>query len=99
MFRHVVMFQWDPETSAAQQAASIAAMREMAEEIHDLGMLSIGVDAGLAPGNFDIVVVADFADQDDYLRYTKDPRHTDVVRDYIKPYVASRAAVQSGDAG
>jgi hypothetical protein len=94
VFRHVVMFQWKPDTSAADRQAAVDALRAFGEQIRDLGTLSVGPDAGLSPGNFDAVVVVDFASSDDYLTYASDSRHIEVVTTYIRPFLQTRAAVQ-----
>ncbi len=95
MFRHVVMFRWQAGSTAEQRAAAVAALHEFAAAVVDLGVVSVGADAGLAEGNFDCVVIAEFADQDGYLAYAADPRHRDLVANHIGPILGSRAAVQS----
>jgi hypothetical protein len=95
MFRHVVMFRWQAESTAEQRAAAVAALHGFAAAVADLGVVSVGADAGLAAANFDVVVIAEFADQDGYLAYTIDPRHQELVTTYIAPILGTRAAVQS----
>ncbi|HEY9390327.1 MAG TPA: Dabb family protein [Mycobacteriales bacterium] len=95
MFRHVVMFRWDPATSAHDRDAAVEALRRFGQDIADLGTLSVGSDAGVSPGNFDVVVMVDLPDRDTYLRYARDPRHLSVVDRYIKPHAQARAAVQT----
>jgi hypothetical protein len=93
-FRHVVVFRWQPESTAEQRDAAVAALARLKDEVADLGRLSVGLDAGLAEGNADVVVVADFADSDAYLTYQSDPRHTTVVTEYLRPIIAERVALQ-----
>ena len=93
-FRHVVMFRWADDASAEQRTAAIDALEQLREEIADLGSLTVGVDAGLAEGNADVVVVADFPSQDAYLAYAADPRHQKVVQSYLRPIIAERVALQ-----
>ena len=45
-------------------------------------------------GNFDFVVVADFASADDYLVYRDHPLHRALISERIAAHVAERAAVQ-----
>jgi hypothetical protein len=94
-FRHVVMFRWAEDTSAADRDAAVEALRAFGEQIADLGRLQVGTDAGISAGNFDTVVVVDFADADAYRRYATDPRHLDLIARHIKPFLAERAAVQT----
>lgn len=93
-FRHVVMFRWTAESSAEQRAAAITALQEFGREVADLGRLAVGTDVGLAEGNFDAVVVVDFAERADYLAYANDPRHVKVVGEHLRPILAERVAVQ-----
>jgi hypothetical protein len=93
-FRHVVMFQWAAATTAEQRTAAVDALHSLRESVAHLCSLRVGTDAGLAPGNYDVVVVADFPRASDYALYVEDPGHQRVVREYLGPYIASRAAVQ-----
>lgn len=94
-FRHVVMFRWAEGTADADRDAAVDALRAFGEQIGDLGRLQVGADAGVSAGNFDVVVVVDFADAVAYRRYVVDPRHVGVVERYVKPFLAERAAVQT----
>ncbi len=93
-FRHVVMFRWADDAPADRRDAAVEALRHLGEEVADLGTLSVGVDAGLAEGNADVVVVADFASREDYLAYAQDPRHQKVVQEFVRPVIAERVALQ-----
>lgn len=93
-FRHVVMFRWADDAPADRRDAAVEALRHLGEEVADLGTLSVGVDAGLADGNADVVVVADFASREDYLAYAQDPRHQKVVQEFVRPVIAERVALQ-----
>ncbi len=95
MFRHVVMFQWTDETTASDRAAAVQALRAFGDDVADLGRLSVGADAGVSAGNYDAVVVVDFATREDYRSYANDPRHIAVIETSIKPHLAARAAVQT----
>ncbi len=53
-----------------------------------------GPDAGVSEGNFDYVVVADFASVDDYREYATEPGHQALIDELIRPNIAARAAVQ-----
>jgi hypothetical protein len=93
-FRHVVMFAWAEGTTTSQQEEVRARLAELPAVIPEVGSLSLGTDAGVNPGNFDFVVVGDFADRDAYIAYRDHPAHRAVVDGYIKPILDRRAAVQ-----
>lgn len=94
MFRHVVVFSWTPEATAEQRDAAVAALRRWGEQARGYGTLTVGVDAGLAEGNGDVVVVVDLPDQQTYAAYAADERHEALVRDHLRPILGSRCAVQ-----
>lgn len=94
-FRHVVMFRWSNSSTTDDRERAIKGLTAFALEVRDLGTLRIGVDAGLAEGNFDVVVVADFSDRETYLSYAADPRHRAMVAEYLAPVTSARAAVQA----
>lgn len=94
MFRHVVMVSFTPDATDAQKEALREGLATMPEQIPEVWGYRFGDDAGLAPDNFDFVVVADFEDQDDYLAYRDHPAHQKLVADLLRPIVARRAAVQ-----
>lgn len=94
MLRHVVMFQWAPEASADQREQAVAALRAWARTAEEFGEVTVGEDAGLREGNYDVVVVGDFADVETYQAYAQDPRHLALITDTITPLLGQRVAVQ-----
>lgn len=94
MFRHVVMFRWSPEATDEQRQEAHAALSRLAGEVAGLGRLTFGPDAGLAEGNFDVAVVADFPDRGSYLAYAEHPAHIACVTSYLRPILSQRTAVQ-----
>jgi len=93
-FRHVVMFAWAEGTTTGQQEEVAAKLSELPAVIPEVGALSLGTDARVNPGNYDFVVVGDFASRDDYIAYRDHPAHRAVVDGYITPILARRAAIQ-----
>jgi Stress responsive A/B Barrel Domain len=93
-FRHIVMFEWAEGTTTGQQEEVAARLAELTAVIPEIGTLSLGTDAGVNPGNFDFVVVGDFAGRDEYIAYRDHPAHRAVVDGYITPILGRRAAIQ-----
>ncbi|GAA1544751.1 Dabb family protein [Actinomadura kijaniata] len=93
-FRHVVMFRWAEGTTTSQQEEARVRLAELPGVIPEIRGYSLGHDAGVNEGNYDFVVVGDFADRDDYLAYRDHPAHRAVIDEYIKPIMDQRAAVQ-----
>ena len=98
MFRHVAMFEWVEGVTPEQIAAVGEALFPLPAIIPEIRSFRFGPDAGLAEGNFDYVVTADFDDVDGFRAYRDHPDHRMVARQVIGPILAARAAVQF-DAG
>ena len=49
---------------------------------------------GSSPGNADTVLIADFPDAEAYSRYAADPVHQAVLTEHVRPFLATRSAVQ-----
>lgn len=94
MFRHVVMFRWNDDVDAAHVDATSAALTRLGESLPEIRSYRHGSDAGLTDDNFDYVVVADFASQDDYVVYRDHPDHRTLIDEHIAGRIATRAAVQ-----
>ncbi|MGY1806800.1 Dabb family protein [Blastococcus sp. SYSU D00669] len=94
MLRHVVLFTWSDAADAERRAATLAALRRLPEDVGGMTAFAVGDDAGLREGNADTALVADFPDVGAYRRYAADPVHLAVIEEHVKPWVATRSAVQ-----
>lgn len=94
MFRHVGLFRFTDEATAAQRQAVFDELSRLPAQIPELVSYVIGPDAGLATGNFDFAVTADFDDRAGYEVYAAHPAHQAVAAAYVRPILAERAAVQ-----
>lgn len=94
MFRHVVLFKWHPGSSQERIDALHEELRRLPERIPGVRGFVFGTDAGLFSDNYDIAVVADFDDEEGYLRYAKHAAHVDFVERVASPLLAQRAAMQ-----
>jgi len=94
MFRHVVLLRWKPEATPEQRAAVETGLAALPGLIPQIRAYTIGSDAHVNDGNYDLVVVADFDDVDGYLVYRDHPDHRAVIREHITPILAERAAIQ-----
>ena len=94
MIRHVVMFRFRDDADAAERQAVHGAIATMPEATGVTEAYAIGPDLGLAEGNFDFVVVGDFADQAAYESYRDNAEHQRIVAEVIRPAVSDRAAIQ-----
>jgi len=93
-FRHVVMMRWADGVTEAQLTALIEGLSRLPGQIPEIRHYTFGRDAGLNEGNHDFVIVAEFADVEDYKVYRDHPDHLALINDLLKPILGSRAAVQ-----
>lgn len=93
-FRHVVMFTWAEGVTTLQRRTMAERLATLPAAIPEIKAYNFGDDLGIKEGNYDFVVVADFADQAGYLVYRDHPMHRAVASEVIAPIVAGRAAVQ-----
>ena len=94
MFRHVVMFKWVEDVDSAHVDAMAQALDALVSTVDEVMSYEHGPDLGISEGNFDYVIVGEYASADDYVVYRDHPEHQRIITELIKPYVASRAAVQ-----
>jgi Stress responsive A/B Barrel Domain len=94
VFRHVVLLRWVAEATPEQRCAVQSGLETLPDRIPEIRSYTIGPDARVNDGNFDLVVVADFEDVDGYLVYRDHPAHVAVINERIRPILADRAAVQ-----
>jgi hypothetical protein len=95
MFRHVVLLRFTPESSAEERAGVGDALRTLPSHIPEIRAYSVGEDVGETDGNYNLAVVADFDDAAGYVVYRDNDVHQRIIRDLIRPILASRAAVQT----
>jgi hypothetical protein len=92
--RHVALFRWKPETTAADVSKLEAAMHQLPSKIPCILSYRFGRDLGVIDGNADFAVVADFADQEGLATYANHPDHQAVIQNLIRPILAQREAIQ-----
>ena len=94
MFRHVVMLTLNEGTSAEAVESILDGMRALPAQIPQIVSYTCGRDAGVSEGNADVVAVADFHNVEGYVAYRDHPAHAALIRDRIRPVLASRSALQ-----
>lgn len=94
MIRHVVVFRWNDSITDAHLAAMSAALDALPGLIPAIASYRHGPDLGIAPTNYDYVIVADFDSTDDFAVYRDHPDHQRMIAEHIVERVADRAAVQ-----
>jgi hypothetical protein len=94
MIRHVVLFTWKDGTTDEQRERVATELRTLPPLMSGMRAYHVGPDAGLAAGNSDFAVVADFQDLASFEAYRDHPAHRAVIDESITPIRASRAALQ-----
>jgi hypothetical protein len=88
------MFTWKPEATEEQRKRVPAELSRLPGVIPSIKAYSMGTDIGVNEGNWQFAVTADFDDLDGYLAYRDDPTHQAIIKEHIRPIIATRAAVQ-----
>ncbi|HEY4669054.1 MAG TPA: Dabb family protein [Tepidiformaceae bacterium] len=94
MLRHVVLLKFVDEATQEQRQAVLDGLATLPPAIPAIRSYVFGLDAGIAEGNYDIAVVADFDDASGYRDYAVHPAHQQLIAERIRPILAARAAVQ-----
>ena len=97
MLRHVVLLEFDDATTVGHVDEIAARLRELPSRLPSLRSYVVGRDLGLATGNADLAVIAEFDDIDGYLAYRDDPEHRRIVAEMITPNLRARTAAQFRD--
>jgi hypothetical protein len=94
VIRHVVVLRWQDDATAEQRQAVVDGLRALPAVIPELRAYVVGVDAGLAEGNADLVVIGDTDDEVGWRAYMEHPAHQQVIAERIRPILAARTAIQ-----
>jgi hypothetical protein len=94
MIRHTVLFKWKPEATDDEKEQVAIELSKLPSVVPSLRAFACGPDAGLAQGNFDFAVTADFDDEAGFHAYRDDSVHREIVARCILPIAAQRVAVQ-----
>lgn len=94
MLRHVVMFEWVDDVDSADIEAIGVALDALVATVPQVVSYQHGPDVGITDGNFDYVIIGEYASVDDYVVYRDHPEHQRIIAEMIRPKVAHRAAVQ-----
>ena len=95
MIRHIVTWKLateDPAQKAADAAGIKAGLEALVGIIDGLSHLEVGVDVGLLPKNWDVVMVAEYDDNAALEGYQIHPDHI-TVSEWIKTVVSDRVCV------
>ena len=94
MITHVWSMSFTEQATTEQRAAFVAAMSALPSQIHGVASFRSGVDLGLNPGNYDVSIVAEFADEQAWRAYIDAPAHVAFVENHVTPLCASWGAIQ-----
>jgi len=94
MIRHVVMFRFKEEAGEAERRSVSEGLSALPDSIPEIVRYDHGSDLELREGNFDYVLVAEFADAQAFERYVGHPEHQRFVRERLTPAASERVAVQ-----
>jgi hypothetical protein len=91
--RHVVLFRFNPDAKEADKQSLRAGLTELGGAVPEIRRYEFGDDLGLADGNFDFAVVAEFASPSDFDTYAAHPLHQRLITELVRPILAQRVAL------
>jgi hypothetical protein len=91
---HVALFTWKAGATEEDIRLLCEGLAALPGLIPEMQGYRFGPDAGLAAGNADFAVVADFADVGAYRAYAAHPAHRDVIDRLLTPILEHRVAAQ-----
>lgn len=94
MLRHVVLMQLSDNATDADVTAIIDGLESLPGLVPEIRDYSVGRDADLSEGNFDVVVIGEFDDEESFVRYLDNADHQAVITERIRPFLSARSAVQ-----
>jgi len=94
MLRHVVLLRFKDSTSKEAISEITESLHELAPQISTVRSFSVNVDLGLADGNAQMIIMAEFDNQAGYEFYRDHPEHKKVIAEQIADQLAERAAAQ-----
>ena len=94
MLTHIWSMSFTDATTPAQRSAFSTAMAELPSKIDGVESFRSGTDLGLNPGNYDVAIVATFADADAWKAYIEAPAHVAFVDEHVTPLCATWGAIQ-----
>ena len=95
MLRHVVSWKLaaeDQPTKLEHSSTIAAALQGLVSEIPEIQSLTVGSNVTSTPGNWDVILVADYADEDALQTYIDHPEHQRVAA-MVRTLVAERSTV------
>ena len=93
--RHVVTWrlaETDPKVKAEQVERVRAGLESLPAVVADIRSLQVGVNGVGADDNWDVVLIADYDDEEGLRRYVEHPEHQKVAA-YIRSVVSERAGI------
>lgn len=94
MIRHVTLINFKDDTSEAQKRSVLAAFETLPNHIPEVKDFSVGLDLCLLEGNADLMVLASFDSEVDFLTYSTHQAHTDVIFPVCGPVMADYSTAQ-----
>jgi DNA-binding Lrp family transcriptional regulator len=92
--RHIVLLKWKAEATAEERERVVTELRRLPGIIPELRHYRVEPNGGPDPTNFDLAIEADLDDMASYEIYRDHPDHQAVIREFIRPILEGRAAVQ-----
>lgn len=93
LFTDIAMFRFRPEVTEDEIDAIHQQLLELPGLVPEVRSFSVGRDAGISEGNWDMVVVVGFDDEAGYVTYAAHPDHQPTIM-AVRALISERAGIQ-----
>ena len=93
MYRHIVLFKFDPSATAKDRRRGAEALEAMPAAVPEIRSLTLGWNAG-GSTNYDLALTVEFDDAAGYAAYGPSAAHQHAWLDVLKPIVSDLAVIQ-----
>ena len=94
MIRHVVLFKFRPDMTNDQKHAFSTALSDFYANYSKPLNVCHGPDLELSNGNYEYAISLDFDNSEQFISYSNDPAHLDLIKDHIQGAIIARSAIQ-----
>jgi hypothetical protein len=98
VYRHIVLFKFDPSATAEDRQRGAEALEAMPASVPEIRSLTLGWNAGGAT-NYDLALTVEFDDAAGFAVYGPSEAHQHAWLEVLKPVVAQLAVIQYDTGG
>lgn len=92
MYKHVVMWKFNSNTSYFDKEKMVNILNDLANKIEFINKIEVSLNSSHSVSSYDIILITEFDSENEYKKYVNHPLHIKAV-DFIKGIVIEKAIV------